>query len=361
MEGIDINLLIALGGALLVAVLVVVVALRWERSKAELNARLAQMAEAQANAQAQLAQRLLDQERAMGERLERVGERVGQSLHQSTESTKSTLSALGERLAVMDKAQQNITELSNQMVSLQDILSNKQTRGAFGEIQLKDIVAEVMPAASYQFQAPIGDGKRVDCLLKLPNPPGPIAIDAKFPLESYNRLQAATNDAERVQAARQFSTDVRKHVLDIREKYVVPGETADAAVMFLPSEAVYAELHANYGNVVEESFRHRVFIASPQTLWALLNTIRGVFRDVRMREQAHIIQKELHTMIADVTRLMERVGKLDTHFQQANKDIEQIKTSATKITRHAEKIQELELDDAPQSAEPIPDGRAQTG
>jgi DNA recombination protein RmuC len=337
--------LIAIGAAGIVALLILVVIWRTVRGQSEIGSRLKLLIEAQEKSQEAFNKRLIDQERALNQRLDHVSQRVGQSLEQTTTKTRESLAQLGERLAVMDEAQKNIIDLSNQMVSLQDILSNKQARGAFGEIQLKDLVEGIMPPGSYDFQASVGDNRRVDCLLKLPNPPGPIAIDAKFPLESWQRLQNAETDPEKIQAARDFSADILKHVKDIRERYIVPGETGEAALMFLPSEAIYAELHARYANVVEQSFRERVYIVSPTTLWATLNTVRAVFRDVQMREQAHVIQKEVEVMLTDVGRLDERVGKLSAHFTQASRDIEAIQTSSKKITRRGERIRELELDE----------------
>jgi DNA recombination protein RmuC len=338
-------ILVVIGAAAVVVLLILFVIWRTARGQAEIGTRLKHLVESQDKVQEAFNKRLLDQERAVNQRLDTVSQRVGQSLEQSATKTRESLTKLGERLAVMDEAQKNIIDLSNQMVSLQDILSNKQARGAFGEIQLQDLVEGIMPPGSYAFQAPIGDNRRVDCLLQLPNPPGPIAIDAKFPLESWQRLQNAETDPEKIQAARDFSADILKHVKDIRERYIVPGETGEAALMFLPSEAVYAELHARYANVVEQSFRERVYIVSPTTLWATLNTVRAVFRDVQMREQAHVIQKEVEVMLTDVGRLDERVGKLAAHFAQATRDVEAIQTSSKKITRRGERIRELELDD----------------
>ena len=352
MQNIDPNLLVAAGVFLVILVLVAVVFR--DRRGADLSARVSQLADSQARAQELLIKQLMDQERAVGERLDKVGRRVGESLEKSGNQTKDTLTALRERLAVMDEAQKNITQLSTQMVSLQDILSNKQARGAFGEIQLKDLVESALPASTYEFQATVGDGKRVDCLIRLPDPPGPIGIDAKFPLESFQRLYGSGSDAERAAAGRQLAADMRKHVQDIKDKYIVPGETAEAALLFLPSEAVYAELHANHANVIEFSFRARVYIVSPTTLWATLNTVRAVFKDVRMREQAGIIQKELHVMLDDVARLDDRVGKLESHFDLARRDINEIRISSNKVTRRAERIQELELEDG----EPDADARA---
>ena len=338
MDGIDLILATALGGLALLAVILLVTALRSERGRAELAARLAQLAETQTLTQANLAQSLIDHERAVGERLADVGRRVGESLEKTSEKTQTTMTDLRERLARIDAAQKNIAELSTQMVSLQDILGNKQARGAFGETQLNNLVRQVLPPSAYEFQARIGDGKRVDCLIRLPNPPGPVAVDAKFPLESYRALMDAEDDSAKTQAARAFRADMLKHIGDIRDKYIVPGETAEAALMFLPSEAVYVELHARFGDVVEQSFRDRVFIVSPTTLWATLNTVRAVFRDVRMREQAGEIQKLVGIMMEDVIRLDDRVGKLHRHFEQAQKDVGEIQISTGKIVRRAEAI-----------------------
>jgi DNA recombination protein RmuC len=338
------QMLYVAGGALLVVlVLFVIVALRQERARTELATRMAQMSESAQAAQSLVAQRMIDQERAIQEQLDRISMRVSMTIDNATNQTKETLTSLRERLAVVDDAQRNITALSTQMVGLQDILSNKQARGTFGEMQLRDIVEAVLPPDAYEFQASIGEGLRADCVIRLPNPPGPLAIDAKFPLESYQRLTGAQSDAERIQAARDFSADVLKHVRAIAGKYIVPGQTGDAALMFLPSEAIYAELHARYANVVEQSFRERVFIVSPTTLWATLNTIRAIFRDVRLREQAGLLQKELHVLMEDMGRLDERVEKLAIHFRQANKDVEDIQTSARKVTRRAEKITTMDL------------------
>ncbi len=349
MESMDptMMVLVAVGALAVLGALgaVLLVIMRGERSRAELAGRLAAMAESQSQTQGQITQRLIEQERALAETLANVGRRVGESLEKSGKQTDRTLASLRERLAGIDAAQQNITELSSQVVSLQDILANKQARGAFGEIQLKDLVESVLPASAYEFQATIGENRRADCLLKLPNPPGPIAIDAKFPLEGFHALRNAETDADKVRASREFSQSILKHVRDIRDRYILPGETAEAALMFLPSEAVYAELHANFTNVVEQSFRERVFIVSPTTLWATLNTVRAVFRDVRMREQADVIQKELHVMLQDVGRLDKRVGNLEQHFNLARRDLDEIRTSASKVTRRAERIQELELED----------------
>ncbi len=318
-------------------------------ASAELGGRLSQLAESQAAQQSRLGEQLQAQERAITKALEdRLGEfskRVGDRLQESSGKSQDALTDLRVRLAVIDKAQQNITALSTQVVGLQDILANKQARGAFGEIQLRDIVESILPPSSYEFQATLGNGRRADCLLRLPNPPGVIAIDAKFPLESYQALRDARDEAAQTLAQRAFRTDVRKHVQDIAARYILPGETAESALMFLPSEAVYAELHASFRDLVEESYRARVWIVSPTTLMATLNTVRAILKDVRMREQAGVIQAEVHKMLKDVVRLDDRVAKLQRHFDQAGADMREIRISTDKIGKRGERIGELELQD----------------
>lgn len=317
-------------------------------SQEQLAGRLAQIAESQAAAQARMAEALQAQEREIAKKLEErlndVTKRIGEGLEKSSKSTETTMGDLKERLAVIDRAQKNITELSTQVDGLQAILANKQARGAFGEIQLNDLVTQALPPSAYSFQATVGGNRRVDCLLTLPNPPGAIAIDAKFPLEAYHLLQAAGTDEERVVARRRLAQEVGVHVKAIAEKYIVPGETAESALMFLPSEAVYAELHANLPGVVQDAFRRRVWIVSPTTLMATLNTVRAVLKDASMRDQAHVIQAEVGRLLEDVTRLDDRVGKLDRHFNQATDDIRQIRISTDKVTKRSERIQEIELE-----------------
>jgi len=341
--GVSVAAVAAVAVAIVAVVAAVVLSTRGRAEAAAQMARFGDVAEQLTGRQAELAGRLEQTQTGVNERLDSLAKRLGDGLAQQTEKTGETLRVLHERLAVIDAAQQNITELSTQMVGLQDILSNKQARGAFGEVQLQDLVTGVLPPSAYMFQATLGNRNRADCLLKLPNPPGAIVIDAKFPLESYAALRDADDDATRVQAARAFSADVLNHVRAIAEKYVIPGETAESALMFLPSEAVYAELHANFRNVIEESYRRRVWIVSPTTLWATLNTVRAVLKDARMREQAGVIQVEVRAMAEDVGRLDDRVGKLQRHFDQATEDVRQIRISTEKIARRADRIDDIEL------------------
>lgn len=272
-------------------------------------------------------------------------EKLNASVHGSTVKTTKSLTELQERLATIDKAQANIEKLSGDVLGLQDILSNKQTRGAFGEIQLNDIVSKALPSDAYTFQETLSNGKRADCLIHLPNPPGPIVVDSKFPLEAYEALRNADTKPALEIAARAMKTSVRAHIKAISEKYIIEGETADGALMFLPSEAVYAELHANFPEVVREGFTARVWIVSPTTCMATLNTMRAVLKDARMREQAGAIRKELGLLYSDVDRLGTRVENLDRHFGQAAKDISEIKISADKAGRRAQRLDNFDFEE----------------
>ena len=275
-------------------------------------------------------------------RLEEVSTHMRDGLGRSDK----TMTGIHQRLAVIDDAQKRLTDLSTQVVGLQDILSNKQARGAFGEVQLREIVEAALPPSAYEFQKTLSNGRRADCLILLPQPPGPIVIDAKFPLESYRALRGATTEAERVAAGRAFTRDVTKHVNDIAERYIVRGETAESALLFLPSEAVYAELHAAFPNTVDESYRKRVYVVSPTTLMATLNTVRAVLRDVGMREQAVLIRDEILKLLEDVRRLDDRVSSLDKHFNLAEKDIREIRISSDKVIGRGERIRDVDLSDA---------------
>lgn len=306
---------------------------------------LTSVSEAQAQSQAQTVQ-------LMESRLATVTEAMNQNLGASARSTAQSLGELQQRLQTIDKAQENITKLSGDVLSLQDILSNKQTRGAFGEIQLQDIIAKALPKDSYALQATLSNGKRADVLIDLPNPPGPIVIDSKFPLEAYEALRNARTDWEVNEAAKALRVAVKKHIRDISEKYILDGETADGALMFLPSEAVYAELHANFPALVREGFEARVWIVSPTTCMATLNTMRAILKDARMRKQAGAIRKELAALYADVDRLGQRVAKLDTHFGQAQKDIEDIKISAGKAGKRAHRLDSFDFDEV-EAEEPL--------
>ncbi|MGV6848652.1 MAG: DNA recombination protein RmuC [Marinibacterium sp.] len=340
------------------------------QAQEQLRGGLGQMSEAQAGAQVQVIQtmeaRLAAVQQQMADRLAEnalksqvvlaeMQERMKDSLQGSSTATTASLTQLQERLAVIDKAQDNITRLSGDVLSLQDILSNKQTRGAFGEIQLTDIVGKALPRDSYSLQATLSNGRRADCLIHLPYPPGPIVIDSKFPLEAYEALHAAETDADQARARTALRQAVRTHIRAIADKYILDGETGDGALMFLPSEAVYAELHGNFADVVREGFEARVWIVSPTTCMATLNTLRAVLKDVRMREQAGAIRRELGLLNKDLDRLGDRVANLDRHFGQAAKDIADIKISADRAGRRAVRLDRFEFDD-PGPSGPAPSG-----
>lgn len=305
------------------------------------------VSEAQAQAQANML-------KLMEQRLAQVQQQMNENLHGTARRTAQSLGDLQQRLATIDKAQENITKLSGDVLSLQDILSNKQTRGAFGEIQLNDIVLNALPSDSYTLQATLSNGRRADCLIHLPNPPGPIVIDSKFPLEGYEALRNAGTDWDLSEARKALRTSVRKHIKDISEKYILEGETADGALMFLPSEAVYAELHANFSDVVQEGFTARVWIVSPTTCMATLNTMRAILKDARMREQTGAIRRELGLLFQDVERLGTRVENLDRHFGQAAKDLSEIKISADKAGRRARRLDNFDFEELASTSDPSP-------
>ncbi|MEQ8246535.1 MAG: DNA recombination protein RmuC [Alphaproteobacteria bacterium] len=281
----------------------------------------------------------------LNERLDAVSGQMRQSLESTSLRTAESLGELRKHLDKIDEAQRNITELSGQVVNLQDLLANKQARGAFGEVQLNDIVRNILPPSAYDLQKTLGNGMRPDCLIRLPNPPGPIAVDAKFPLESFQALRQAQTDPERLVATRKFKADMQKHLRDIAGRYIVAGETAESAIMFIPSEAVYAEIHGSLADVVDESYRLRVWIVSPTTMWALLNTVRAVLKDVQMREQADVIQAQVGLLLQDASRLDDRVASLERHFGQTVDDVRKIRISTDKVLRRGERIGELQLED----------------
>ncbi len=307
------------------------------RRQAELGGSITSFSAAQETARGEF-------NRTLSVRLDAISRNITQNLKESGEKTSKTLGDLGERLSIIDQAQQRITALSGQVVELQHILDNKQARGVFGEIQLENIVTDVLPESAFSLQHTLSNGKRADCLIRLPNPPGSMVVDSKFPLEAFRRLHASESDTEHKEIAlAQLGKDALKHAQDIANKYILPGETADAALMFLPSESVFYELHLRLPEIVDKCRALRVYPVSPNTMSLVLNTVRAIMRDVKMREQAGLIQKEVHILLADVSRLNERVEKLRSHFDQANKDIEQIETSNRKICSRGEKITSLEL------------------
>ena len=281
----------------------------------------------------------------MEKRLMQVQQQMTENLHGSARRTAHSLGELQQRLTAIDKAQENITKLSGNVLSLQDILSNKQTRGAFGEIQLNDIVSKALPSDNYTMQATLSNGRRADCLIHLPNPPGPIVVDSKFPLEAYEAIRKASSDSELSDAAKLFRAAIKKHIRDISGKYIIEGETAEGALMFLPSEAVYAELHSNFPEIVREGFSERVWIVSPTTCMATLHTVRAILKDARMQEQAGAIRKELGLLYQDIDRLGNRVENLDRHFGLAAKDLSEVKISADKAGRRARRLDTFDFEE----------------
>ena len=347
----NLNLSILLVVAICLILVLIFISLRknasamQSESLAELRGQLSQMVQASNQQQQTLASQLSDQSSRMEQTLSGFRQQLGQSLQQQTQSTHDNLTKLSERLAVIDTANNQISELTGQVTQLHNILANKTERGAFGEVQLENLIKTVLPPNAYAFQVTLPNQKRADCVLKLPNPPGDIVIDSKFPLEAWHSLQNAETKAEQQAARKQLAIAVRGHVKDIQEKYIVAGTTAESACLFLPSEAVYAELHANMPDVIEASYKARVWIVSPTTMMATLNTVRAVLRDARMREQTAIIQAEMLKLLEDVSRLDTRVDNLNRHFSQAQKDITEIQTSNARITKRSHKITELDVSD----------------
>ena len=306
---------------------------------AELRGQLAQISSQSGAIQTLIADQMAQSEGRLGTRLE-------QSLRDQNDRTTKSLTTMAEKLAVITEANAHITTLTGQVSQLQNILSNKQARGSFGEVQLENLVRDALPDSAYDFQVTLSNGRRVDCFLKLPNPPGPIAIDSKFPLESYRQLVAAADEAARDVARRRLEADVKKHITDIAAKYIIPGETAESAILFLPSESVYTEINLQLPKLVEASRRAHVYMAGPDNLMLILHTVRAILRDASMHEAAGLIQTQVDLMMQDVHRLDERVNKLATHFGQAERDINDIQTSTRKITARGDKIAEIEVMDA---------------
>jgi DNA recombination protein RmuC len=279
-------------------------------------------------------------------RLTDISGQVEQRLDKGFEKTTQTFTDVVKRLALIDEAQKKITELSSNVVSLQEVLSDKRSRGAFGEVQMSGLIRNVMPEHSFALQYGLSNGMRVDCMLFLPEPTGNVSVDSKFPLDSFKRM--ADNEAvesDRQAAERQFKQDIKKHINDIADKYIIQGETADGAIMFIPAEAVFAEIHAHQPELVELAQKRRVWMASPTTLMAVLTTARAVIRDSATRQQVHLIQEHLAELGKDFQRFQERMTKLSTHIRQAHDDVNQVNTSAKKITSRFVKIEKVELDD----------------
>jgi DNA recombination protein RmuC len=300
-----------------------------------------------------LAARQSDLARLVNERLDAVSGRIGQSMEATTKQTVERLQHLHERLALIDNAQKNLNELSSQITSLRDVLSNKQTRGAFGQARMEAIVQDGLPKGSFQFQFTLSNNTRPDCVIFMPEQP-PLVIDSKFPLEAVTAHRDAKTDDQRRLAAQRLRQDILRHVSDIAGKYLIPGETQDLALMFVPAESVYSELHDTFDDVVQKSYRSRVIIVSPSLLMLAIQVMQQIHKDARMRAAADRIRHEVGHMINDVGRLRERVLKLQQHFTQSGEDVRQILISAEKVERHAAAIEELDFGDGERTATVIP-------
>ncbi|MBS9476713.1 DNA recombination protein RmuC [Ancylobacter radicis] len=312
------------------------------RTQAETVGRVQSMAEVLAHRQGELA-------RAVAERLDASSHRVGESLARSAEATHENLTRLNERLALVDQARASLGELSGQVMSLRETLSNKQARGAFGEGRLQAIIADGLPRDSFAFQHTLANGRRADCAIFLPGDKRPLLVDSKFPLEAITAYREAPTPEARKQAETRLKGDVGKHVKDIAERYLISGETQDIAMMFVPSESVYGELHEHFDELIQQAFRARVILVSPSLLMLAVQVVQAICKDARMREQADLIRAECGKLVADVMRLRDRVGNLQKHFVQVNDDVAQALTSADKIARRGARIEQLEFD-----GEPIP-------
>jgi DNA recombination protein RmuC len=284
--------------------------------------------------------------KTMDARLEQISGKVAERLDEGFKKTNETFTNVMTRLATIDEAQKKIDGLTTNVVSLQHLLGDKRSRGAFGEVQLEGLVRNILPPDAYAFQEKLSNGNRVDCLLILPPPTGKVPVDAKFPLENYHRmLDQDLAESDKLAARKQFKLDIKKHIEDINQKYLIRNETSDGAVMFVPAEAVFAEIHAYHSDLVEYAMHQHVWIVSPTTLMAVLNTARAVMKDVQMREQVHIIQSELGKLSVDFKRFDERMKKLSEHIRQANKDVDDVQISSRKISEQFAKIEAVEMKD----------------
>lgn len=340
---------VILAAALVIAAAIVAFALLRRPAPVEAatpDPRLDALLAAQGEIKGQFSQTVAQQaelQRTLTEQIDALKKRLGDSLTDSATKATETFTSIQERLKTIDEAQKNIASLGTQVVSLQEILSDKQSRGAFGQERMEAIVADQLPPTHYDFQFTLSNGKRPDCVIRIPNVAGVIVVDSKFPLEAFETLRGLASDDERKQATARLKSDVQKHVKDIAEKYLIPGEVQTPAIMFVPSESVYAELHTSFSDVVQQARRAQVVIVSPHVFMLAINTIQTLMRDAKMREQAHKIQSAVGELLQDVRRLGERVGNLRTHFDRTNKDIGEIETSMKRIETRATRIENAEL------------------
>lgn len=341
-----------------------------ERRARDAELRMAEILKAQTEMQGRIAAmtdvfgtRQHELNQAISQRIDGMTHRIGQTMTEQTRQTHENLRRLQERLVAIDTAQNNIQALAKDVVGLQAIFSNKQTRGAFGQSRMEAIVADGLPMGAYEFQATLSNGSRPDCLVRMPNGQPSLVIDAKFPLEAWNAIRAAGAEGTKV-ASQQFRRDIEVHIRDISEKYLLRGETQDTAFMFVPSESIFAEIHENFEGVVQRAHKARIVIVSPSLLMLSIQVIQSVLRDQRMREQAHLIQGEVIRLMEDLTRLDDRVQKLQGHFASAQKDVEQIVTSSSKLARRGEKIEAMEFEAGEAiatAAEPVRSVESRTG
>ncbi|SIP95431.1 DNA recombination protein RmuC [Rhizobium sp. RU33A] len=356
--------LVALGAALLLLLVLtlVIVAIRASAGRARLmeetarrdeaaEARLSELLKAQAEMQGRLAtmaevfgSRQAELNQSISQRLDGMTHRLGTTITEQTKSTHDNLRTLQERLAVIDAAQNNIQSLAKDVVGLQAILSNKQTRGAFGQSRMETIVADGLPMGAYAFQTTLSNGSRPDCTIRMPNNSPPLVVDAKFPLEAWNVIRETENPEQKKAASQQFRRDMEVHIRDISEKYLIPGETQDMAFLFVPSESIFAEVHENFEGIVQKAHRQKVVIVSPSLLMLSIQVIQAVLKDQRMREQAHLIQGEVIRLMEDLGRLDDRTRKLQSHFLAAQKDVEMIITSSDKLAKRGAKIEAMEFE-----------------
>jgi len=360
-------LVVLAGVAVLLLLAIIVVIARTGRLRAasamaqairadELEERLSELLQIQNQATGRvdamgqaLAGRQAEMARTVNERLDSVTQRVGQSMEQTTRHTMDSLRALHERLGIIDNAHQNLAELTVQVTTLRDVLANKQARGAFGQARMEAIVRDGMPSNAYAFQHTLSTGKRPDCVVFLPDG-RPLCIDAKFPLEAITALHDARGDEARKSAAQRLRQDVTKHIIDIAEKYLVPGETQDTALMFVPSESVYAEIHDGFDDIVQKAYRARVVLVSPSLLMLAIQVMQQMLKDARMRDAADQVRAEVMHMMGDVERLRDRVSRLGNHFDQVSEDVRQVLISVNKIGKRAVKIEDLDFSaDTPQA------------
>jgi DNA recombination protein RmuC len=306
------------------------------QSSAELNGRVAGMAE-------WLGSRQTDLARVVADRLDSVGARLGAGLETQAQTTGENLGKLNERLAVIDAAQARLTEMTREVVSLKDILSNKQARGAFGQARMEAIVRDGLPAGAYDFQFTLSNRARPDCVIRLPGDARLLAVDAKFPLEGFSALRAARDDEARKTAQARVRADIGKHVKDIAERYLLPGETQDIALMFVPSEAIYSDLVEHFDELVQKAHRARVVIVSPTLMMMAINVAQAILRDARMQDEAQAIQAEVGKLVNDVRMLTERASKLETHFRQAQEDLAGVGAASARIARRGERIESMDF------------------